>query len=67
VRRFRNIQCQIETTPSRLKTELEELALKKTEVQKGAPHIGGLAYQLGKRSILEGEAQYKADKLSIPK
>jgi hypothetical protein len=44
---------------------LEELASEKSGIMKEAPHIGGLAYRLGKASILRGEHVHSID--SIPR
>lgn len=44
-----------------LAKQLEELAVRKVEIQRTSPHTGGLAYRMAKASITRGEHSYKAD------
>jgi len=44
-----------------LRRNLEALATGKSEIAKTSPHIGGLAYQLGKASVLRGEHKHRVD------
>ena len=55
LRRLRLIEGLQGGDPSDLAAALESLATKKREVMGASPHIGGLAYRLGKASVSRGE------------
>jgi hypothetical protein len=50
-RRLHNIESGIGHDAASLSRRLEELATEKLTIMKNSPHIGGLAYRLGKASI----------------
>lgn len=57
VARFKDIDLSGEFDASRMRKTLEKLAFEKGELQKGAPHTGGIAYYFAKRSIKAGQHQ----------
>lgn len=62
LRRLRLIDAAGALQVGELRHRLEELAGQKSAAMAASPHIGGLAYRLGKASILKGEHEHKADK-----
>lgn len=44
-----------------LRRDVENLAAEKAEIMEASPHIGGLAYRLGKASILREEHKHAVD------
>src|SRR5262249_38928121 len=62
LRRLRLIDVLDTADPAAQKQRLEGYAAEKTEIMKISPHIGGLAYRLGKASILRREHRHKVDR-----
>jgi hypothetical protein len=65
LRRLRLIDLPASSDPSACRSKLEVLAHDKEKTMKSAPHIGGLAYWLAKRSIEREEHQHKIDKAAL--
>ena len=61
IRRMRNIDLADGKYSTELRAQLEALAEEKATVTQEAPHLGRLAYRLGKRSIQRKEHAYSVD------
>lgn len=66
LRRLRLIDLPAAAEVGDFRKTIEDLAVKKQEIMKSSPHIGGLAYVLSKRSIGRNEHDYIVDQPQIP-
>jgi hypothetical protein len=65
LRRFRNITIAAQPAqPNEAVSDIMRFGSDKRTIQEAAPHIGGLAYRLGKRSIEQQQHAYRADAAS---
>ncbi len=55
IARFKDIDLSDDFDVTRMRKDLEKLAAEKGELQKGAPHTGGIAYFFAKRSTRAGQ------------
>jgi hypothetical protein len=61
LRRLHQIDLKGDRPPSDYRGTLEGLAQEKATIMQSARHIGGLAYRLGKKSVLEQQHAYEVD------
>ncbi|MEP1697931.1 MAG: SLATT domain-containing protein [Paracoccaceae bacterium] len=61
VARFKDIDLSGDFDVTKMRKNLEKLAAEKGELQKEAPHTGGVAYFFAKRSITAGEHEPDGD------
>jgi hypothetical protein len=59
---FWAVDCRGNETDQVLTNRLKDLAAEKSELNRKSPQISRLAYIMGKRGILAGEADYAVDK-----